>query len=133
MATCMPSPTLSPAIPQLPTGNLDITADFFERALGFEVVARFPSQGHLIVRRGAAEIQFWRTPDEHAAHDIAAQSSCYIRVENIAALHDEFEQRNTPIRYGLVRQPWGMNEMQVDDPYGNAIRFGERIAEPDRS
>lgn len=34
-----------------------------------------------------------------------------------------------PFRYELRVQPWGMTEMQIDDPYGNAIRFGERIVE----
>lgn len=28
----------------------------------------------------------------------------------------------------LKQMPWGMNEMQVDDPYGNAIKFGEPIS-----
>jgi hypothetical protein len=31
-------------------------------------------------------------------------------------------------RYELTTQPWGMHEMQIDDPYGNAIRFGERVS-----
>ena len=28
----------------------------------------------------------------------------------------------------MTIQPWGMHEMQIDDPYGNAIRFGERVS-----
>ncbi len=49
----------------------------------------------------------------------------YIRVKNISLLYEEFKHRQTPFGYELTQQPWGMNEMQVNDPYGNAIRFGE--------
>jgi uncharacterized glyoxalase superfamily protein PhnB len=61
------------------------------------------------------------------AKKLASQSSCYIRVENIEALYAELQYSGASFRYGLTKQPWGMNEMQIDDPFGNAIRFGERI------
>jgi uncharacterized glyoxalase superfamily protein PhnB len=118
--------TLSPAIPQLPSGDIDVTAEFFVRKLGFQIVAKFVQYGHLIVQRGQAEIHFWQAATEAAAKAIGNQSSCYIRVENIEALYTELQRNGAAIRYGLTLQPWGMNEMQVDDPYGNAIRFGER-------
>lgn len=69
---------------------------------------------------------FWQALDEGSAKHIGEESSCYIRVENIRPLYEEFQKRNAPFRYGLEVKPWGMNEMQIDDPYGNAIRFGER-------
>ena len=28
----------------------------------------------------------------------------------------------------MTTQSWGMHEMQIDDPYGNAIRFGARVS-----
>ncbi len=56
------------------------------------------------------------------------ESSCYIRVENIQLFFEELKMKNVNFRYELTRQPWGMNEMQIDDPYGNAIRFGEAIS-----
>lgn len=121
----MSQSTLSPAIPQLPSGDIGTTQRFFEQQLGFEVVASFPEHRFLIVRRGAAEIHFWQAPSEAEAIAIGRQSSCYIRVENVAGLFDEFRRRGLTFRYELTRQPWGMNEMQLDDPYGNAIRFGE--------
>jgi len=118
---------LSPAIPQLPTGDIEKTAAFFESLLGFEVVAKFPEHNHLIVRRGAVEIHFWQAATEVGAKKIASQSSCYIPVENIEPLFIELKEKGAPFAYELTQQPWGMNEMQINDPYGNAIRFGERI------
>ena len=50
---------LSPAIPQLPSGDINKTAEFFEKSLGFETVAKLNNNTFLIVKRGAAEIHFW--------------------------------------------------------------------------
>ncbi len=121
----MSEPVLSPAIPQLPSGDLQRTADFFRDRLGFTEFRLFPEHGHLIVRREAVEIHFWDAGSEAEARHYGGASSCYIRVRNIEPLYEEFMRRQAPFRYGLTRQPWGMNEMQVDDPFGNAIRFGE--------
>lgn len=118
--------TFSPAIPQLPSGDIERTAAFFHDCLGFEIVAKYKEQNFLIVRRESAEIHFWQTSDDEA-RSVGASSSCYIRIENIRELYEEFKRRGVKFRYGLTEQPWGMNEMQVDDPYLNAIRFGERI------
>lgn len=124
----MSSAKLTTAAPQLPTGDINVSAAFFADRLGFEVVSRYPEHGHVILRRGAAEVHFWQAPSDQAAREIAYQSSCYVRVENLQALFEELQQRGAPFRYELKVQPWGMLEMQIDDPYGNAIRFGERVA-----
>jgi uncharacterized glyoxalase superfamily protein PhnB len=116
---------LSPAIPQLPSGDIEKTADFFKNYLGFEIVSRMPEHKFLIVRRGPAEIHFWQATDEKEARSIAIASSCYIRVKNISALFEDLCARKTKFRYPLQKMPWGMREFQVDDAYGNAIKFGE--------
>ncbi|ARN75256.1 bleomycin resistance protein [Oceanicoccus sagamiensis] len=123
----MSLPELTQAIPQLPTGDINETADFFESKLGFTVLNKFPDHGHLIVSRGNAEIHFWQAPSKEEAKAIASQSSCYIRVNHIEELFAEFKQSGAPFGYELAEQPWGMKEMQVNEPYGNAIRFGESI------
>ncbi len=118
---------LSPAIPQLPSGDIEKTAKFFTDFLGFEVVALFVEHKHLIVKRGVAEIHFWQAESEQDAKKIGSESSCYIRVINIESLFLEFKKSGVSFRYELTAQPWGMNEMQIDDPYLNAIRFGEML------
>lgn len=118
---------LSPAFPQLPTGDIEKTAEFFVNKLGFEIMAKYVDQKFLIVRRGPAEIHFWQASNEAEAKKLGSDSSCYIRVENIDPLFTEFKERGATFRYELTKQPWGMNEMQIDDPYLNAIRFGEAI------
>ncbi len=115
------------AIPQLPSGNIEITERFFNEKLGFSTTAKYKEQNFLILKRENAEIHFWQAPTEQGAKDIGQESSCYIRVENISSFFEELKARQTIFRYELTKQPWGMNEMQIDDPYGNAIRFGEEI------
>jgi hypothetical protein len=123
----MTTAKLNPAIPQLPSGDLEKTALFFETQLGFKVAAKMLEHGFLSMKRDATEIHFWKVSTEEAARTLGSQSSCYIRVENIKPLFNEFKERGANFRYELTEQPWGMNEMQIDDPYLNAIRFGESV------
>ena len=122
----MPSYKLGPAIPQLPSGDIEKTAEFFIK-LGFEIPLKSKEMNFLITKRGETEIHFWQTPNEAAGKRLGSVSSCYIRVENIEPLFGEFKDRGVTFRYELTKQPWGMHEMQIDDPYGNAIRFGEPL------
>jgi uncharacterized glyoxalase superfamily protein PhnB len=121
----MSEATLGPAIPQLPSGDIEKTAAYFVEKLGFEVVAKYKEQNFLIVRRGGAEIHFWQASTEDEALKLGSESSCYVRVENIDVLFAQFKEQGAKFRYELTKQPWGMYEMQIDDPYMNAIRFGE--------
>lgn len=124
----MPSPILSPAIPQLPSGNLDTTTEFYRERLGFTEFTLYAGQGHLIAQRGAVELHFWDAGSEAQARKYGSASSCYIRVKQIHPLYTELKDRGAPFAYELRLQPWGMLEMQINDPYGNAIRFGEYAA-----
>lgn len=123
----IPTAILSPAIPQLPSGDLQRTAEFYRGRLGFTQFKLFSEEGHLIVKREQVEIHFWYAGSEEEARKYGSASSCYIRVQNIIPLYEEFKARGAPFGYELKSQPWGMHEMQVNDPYGNAIRFGEEI------
>lgn len=118
---------LSPAIPQLPSGDIKETAEFFKDFLGFDVTSMMIENNFLSMKRGPAEIHFWQTSDRETAMNIGTQSSCYIRVRNITVLFEELKERGVDFRYELQKMPWGMYEMQIDDPFGNAIRFGEVI------
>ena len=123
----MEKSVLVQAIPQLPSGDIEKTGGFFEKYLGFEVVAKMNGNTFMIVRRGGVEIHFWKTATEEEAKKLGINNSCYIRVQNIENLFEEFKKRGATFRYPLTKQPWGMHEMQIDDPYLNAIRFGEAI------
>jgi catechol 2,3-dioxygenase-like lactoylglutathione lyase family enzyme len=44
---------------------------------------------------------------------------------NVDKLHEELAQRGASIRQPPRDEPWGLREMQVVDPDGNVIRFGQ--------
>lgn len=123
----MPLSILDPAIPQLPSGDIQKTASFYVEKLGFEVALLLENHNFLSVKRGYTEIHFWKASTEEEAKKYGSVSSCYIRVKNIEELFSEFKAKGVHFRYELTKQPWGMNEMQIDDPYLNAIKFGEMI------
>jgi hypothetical protein len=116
---------LEPAIPQLPSGDLKETASFFTKFLGFEVGVELPT--FLSLKRDKSEIHFWLTESKEQAKELGSVSSCYIRTHQVEELFQEFQLRGTKFRYELTKQPWGMLEMQIDDPFLNAIRFGKEL------
>lgn len=70
--------------------------------------------------RGDTELHFWACDDKY----IAENTSCYIRVEDIVAVHRELSLK-LPSLQTVVRTSWGMDELYVIDPDGNLIKFGQ--------
>lgn len=66
---------LAPAIPQLPSGDLEKTADFFETKLGFTIVSKMLDYNFLSVKRGSAEIHFWKASSDEEARNFGGAIS----------------------------------------------------------
>jgi catechol 2,3-dioxygenase-like lactoylglutathione lyase family enzyme len=47
-----------------------------------------------------------------------------IFARDVDRLHDELRRRKAIIKMPPTNMPWGLREMQVEDPDGNTIRFG---------
>ncbi|HET6763212.1 MAG TPA: glyoxalase superfamily protein, partial [Longimicrobiaceae bacterium] len=62
------------------------------------------------------------------ADDGVPGSAVYFAVDDVDALHRELLARNVPIALHPFDQTWGMREMYVRDPDGNAPRFGTPAA-----
>ncbi len=118
---------LNVAIPQLPSGNLDETEAFFQDFLGFKTLVKYSEHGFLSLAREKAEVHFWKATSNEEAIEVGKMSSCYILVDQIEELFKELKDKNVKFRYSLTNQPWGMKEFQIDDPFKNAIKFGEKI------
>ncbi|OGB13208.1 MAG: glyoxalase [Burkholderiales bacterium RIFCSPLOWO2_12_67_14] len=107
------------AIPVLASLNLKRTLDFYKTVLGFQT-RQFEEFAYGMAVRGDTELHFWACDDKR----IAENTSCYIRVEDIAAVHRELSPRLPSLR-DVVRTAWGMDEIHVIDPDGNLIKFGQ--------
>jgi catechol 2,3-dioxygenase-like lactoylglutathione lyase family enzyme len=111
--------TFGKAIPVLASLDMTRTLDFYRDVLGFrtENIEGF-SYGMAV--RGDTELHFWVCNDKH----IAENTSCYIRVQDIGAVHRELSTK-IPSLQAVVRTAWGMDELYVIDPDGNLIKFGQ--------
>jgi catechol 2,3-dioxygenase-like lactoylglutathione lyase family enzyme len=107
------------AIPVLASLDLARTLDFYKDVLGFRT-RHFEDFSYGMAMRGETELHFWACNDKH----IAENTSCYIRVADIAVVHKELSAKLPSIQ-GVVRTAWGMDELYVIDPDGNLIKFGQ--------
>ena len=115
----MTQPSFGKAIPVLASLNMKGTLDFYEKVLGFRT-QHFEGFSYGMAVRGDTELHFWACDDKH----IAENTSCYLRVDDVAAVHRELSPK-LPALQGVVRTAWGMDELNVIDPDGNLIKFGQ--------
>ncbi|MBT2301884.1 VOC family protein [Variovorax paradoxus] len=106
-------------IPVLASLDLTRTLDFYKSVLGFQT-RHFADFSYGMAVRGDTELHFWACDDKH----IAENTSCYIRVADIAAVHRELSPK-LPSLQDVVRTAWGMDELYVIDPDGNLIKFAQ--------
>ena len=105
------------AIPVLASLEIATSLDFFHK-LGFET-HDFGDHNYSIAIREHIEIHFWLCADKH----VAENTSCYVRVNDIHALHADLAKRFDVGE--IVETPWGMDELYVIDPSGSLVKFGQ--------
>ena len=93
------------AIPVLASLEIATSLDFFHK-LGFET-HDFGDNTYGIAIREHVEIHFWLCTDRH----VAENTSCYVRVNVIPALHADFARRFDVGE--VVETPWGMDELYI--------------------
>lgn len=111
--------TFGKAIPVLASLDMTCTLDFYRDVLGFRT-KNIEGFSYGMAVRGDTELHFWSCNDKH----IAENTSCYIRVQDIGAVHRELSPK-LPSLQAVVRTAWGMDELYVIDPDGNLIKFGQ--------
>ena len=122
------------AVPILPSRDLRESLAFYER-LGFESRGAPPERwGYLIVGRGGVELHFYDAPD---VDPLTTAASCYVRVADAAALHEEWQRIGVPPdpASGSRLMPpedtdYGMREFALVDPSGNLLRVGSPAGSP---
>ncbi len=114
--------TFGKAIPILAALDMRRTLDFYRDVLGFRT-ENFEGFSYGMAVRGDTELHFWACNDKH----IAENTACYIRVQDIAAVHRELSPK-LPSLQAVVRTAWGMDELYVIDPDGNLIKFGQETS-----
>jgi len=112
--------------PILPAQNMIATRAFYE-SLGF--TAGYHHDRYEILRRENLVVHLEKRDDLVPATN---ETSCYWRVADADALHDEWVLLGLPSE-GCPRltapadEPWGMREFTLKDPSGNLIRVGHEL------
>ncbi|SIQ30659.1 hypothetical protein SAMN05880582_1011430 [Rhizobium sp. RU20A] len=115
------------ALPVLPSLDMGETEAFYGAKLGFTTTYR--DDTYLILRRGIAELHFWRAGDR----TLCENTSVYLRGDGIVELYAEYQARGDIQRLSpLMDRDWGMQEFYIHDPHGNLLRFGRRLPLPER-
>ena len=113
-------------IPILRIFDETLARDFYVGWLGFTIDGehRFEPETplYMMVSRGAFQLHL----SEHVG-DATPGSTVFVPMTGIRAFHAELQSR--PWRLynpGLGPAPWGGLCMEVQDPFGNRLRFSER-------
>ena len=116
------SAKMTKAIPVLASLDGDATSAFYQEKLNFKLMRRYDD--YLIFYRDGIEIHCWGCDDRH----IAENTSCYVHVENVEALYEEYNAQGVVHPNGhLEKKFYGMHEFAVLDNNGNLIKFGEGL------
>lgn len=117
-------PQIKATIPILPSLNLDETSAFYGR-LGYVETSRWPGE-YLIVSRDDNEIHFWLCDKP----EICENSSCYVFVDDAAALYAEYVAQGIERIEGPADTDYDVLEFSLADPHGNLIRIGSQSPTP---
>jgi catechol 2,3-dioxygenase-like lactoylglutathione lyase family enzyme len=113
------------------------TAEYFRDRLGFRIVAYFfgepPSFGmverdnmHFLlhIAEGEGPSPNWKRNKEAL--------DAYVWVDDVDAIYTEFKAKQAIMPGPPELKPWGMKEIEVRDPDGHIIYFGQDIPSADQ-
>ncbi|MCY3601741.1 MAG: VOC family protein [Chloroflexi bacterium] len=120
---------LTAAYPQLFTGNMERTAEFYREQLGFEVRFLFgdpPVYAQFSRDAVRLNMRLVQAPvlDREAA-ERGELLAAYLEVEDVEGLYQEYVGRDVDFRRPLETKPWGLTGFIVRDPDGNLLNFSE--------
>jgi uncharacterized glyoxalase superfamily protein PhnB len=112
-------------VPILSVKNFAVSMDYYVKKLGFTKKWDWgtpPSFGS--VTRGKVEIFL----SENGQGQPGTWMSIF--TEDVDALHEEYKKSGAIIRQPPTNMPWGVREMNVQDPDGHRLRMGSDSAGP---
>ncbi len=112
-------------IPILNVKDFGVAMDYYVKKLGFRKKWDWgnpPTFGCVV--RGKVEIFFC----EGAQGKSGMWMSIF--VEDVDALHEEYKSNGAIIRQAPTNMPWGVREMNVEDPDGHRLRMGSDATGP---
>ena len=109
-------------MPGFTVGDMNRAVDFYEGRLGFHVTFRNGAV-FTIVSRDGIEISLALGRSSQAA----GKGACYLKVDGIDTIHDEFLAKGVAMAHPLRTESYGMREFMITDSEGNTLNFGEPV------
>lgn len=116
---------ITQTIPVLPSSDFDRTRQFYAR-LGFRLISVYPD--YLLLERDGQELHFFLEEGDPAHGHGHSHFSAYLRAAGLNELHASIQSAGLAVQPPAAR-PWGMIEMEIIDPDGSLLRFGEALEE----
>ena len=111
----------------LEVGDVEKSAAWYEAKLGFDAGTFFGEPpAFCIVARDTVTIALDRSREPRPAPRNQYWAT-YIYVDDVDALADELRAKDIEIIRGPVDQPYGCREIDVVDPDGHIIGFGQDL------
>ena len=112
---------INQTIPVLPSSDFDRTSRFYE-LLGFRGPQNYPE--YLILKCDEQEIHFFWEEGDHTYGHGHSHFSAYIRVAGVDDIYETLKNAGVALAPPSAK-PWGLKELEVNDPDGSWLRFGE--------
>lgn len=116
-------------VPQFFSSDLKATLAYFDKQLGFETQFEYGEPAYYAgaIRDGFSI--FFRLTDGTLQRPSAKYDEelldAYIRVDNVAALFEEYRGRDVAFHREIGDMPWGFTEFVVKDIDGRLLCFGQ--------
>jgi catechol 2,3-dioxygenase-like lactoylglutathione lyase family enzyme len=128
----MPEMQLTRSAPYFPVADVERSASYYERVLGFsrEYAAGSPPEFAIVTRDGFS-IMLRHVPDPTAISPNERQGGTwdvFFWVRDVRALHAELAAAGADVVYGPVLQPaYNIEELAVRDTDGYVLGFGQPV------
>ena len=113
--------------PILNVSNIENSLDYYVKVLGFSIAWQWGEPtGFACVKRDGVEI--------FMCEDAQGGGACWmsIFVEDVDSLYEDYRASGANIVQPPTNFPWGVREMNIEDPDGHRFRIGsESKGEPD--
>jgi lactoylglutathione lyase len=108
--------------------DLDATADFYVRVLGFELMRdeRHAEQPYLALARDDVQIGAAKRPDvDRDPRRPPIGVELVVEVDDLDLCHDRVQDAGWPIIEEVTSRPWGLRDFRLLDPSGYYLRLTE--------
>lgn len=108
--------------------DLDVTVDFYQRVLGFQLTDDRRAEDYVSLRRGEVRVGAVRSapPGDRALRRPPTGLELVLEVDDVDAERDRVVAAGWPVDADLGDREWGLRDFRILDPDGYYLRITNR-------